>query len=161
MRCRTASPACRARRSGRRSRGGTGRRNPFRHRRRQAWSRQGSSPYPRGEMAGSFFTDESMIRRVQRESAVALSGPRTLLMQAAHPVAFAGFFAHTGALADPYARLRRTAEVMDAIAWGPREVADRRTKHVRAMHRRVRGTLTEDAGPFPAGTPYAADDPEL
>ena len=41
----------------------------------------------------SFFTNESMIRRVQRESFVALSGPRTLLMQAAHPVAFAGFFA--------------------------------------------------------------------
>jgi uncharacterized protein (DUF2236 family) len=29
------------------------------------------------------------------------------------------------------------------------------------MHRRVRGTLGEPAGRFPAGTPYAADDPEL
>ena len=58
-------------------------------------------------------------------------------------------------------RLRRTAEVMDAIAWGPRADADRLTRRVRAMHRRVRGTLPEDAGPFPAGTPYAADDPEL
>src|SRR4051794_11758849 len=104
------------------------------------------------ETMDSYFTDDSMLRRVIREYAVAFSGPRALLLMAAHPVAFAGFFAHTGALADPYARLRRTAEVMDAIAWGPRDVADRRTKHVRAMHRRVRGTLTEDAGPFPAGT---------
>ena len=29
------------------------------------------------------------------------------------------------------------------------------------MHRRVRGELAEPAGRFPAGTPYAADDPEL
>jgi uncharacterized protein (DUF2236 family) len=28
------------------------------------------------------------------------------------------------------------------------------------MHRRVRGTIDEPAGPFPAGTPYRADDPE-
>ena len=29
------------------------------------------------------------------------------------------------------------------------------------MHRTVSGELAEDAGPFPAGTPYRADDPEL
>ena len=75
-------------------------------------------------MSTSYFTDDSMLRRVIRETVVAFSAPRTLLMQAAHPVAFAGFFAHTGSLADPYARLRRTAEVMDLVAWGPREDAD-------------------------------------
>jgi uncharacterized protein (DUF2236 family) len=102
-----------------------------------------------------------MLRRVHRESAVALSGPRALLLQAAHPVAFAGFFAHTGALDEPYERLNRTAQVMDAIAFGPREQAERLTRRVRAMHRRVRGELREPAGHFPAGTPYAADDPKL
>jgi hypothetical protein len=109
----------------------------------------------------SYFDDDSMVRRVHRESVVALSGPRTLLMQAAHPVAFAGFFAHTGALDEPYERLARTAQVMDLIAWGTREEADRATRRVRAMHKRVRGTLAEPAGRFPAGTPYAADDPAL
>lgn len=29
------------------------------------------------------------------------------------------------------------------------------------MHRRVRGTLKRPVGPYPAGTPYRADDPEL
>ena len=48
----------------------------------------------------SEFTDDSMLRRVHREWVVAFSGPRALLMQATHPVAFAGFFAHTGALDD-------------------------------------------------------------
>ena len=109
----------------------------------------------------SYFTDDSMVRRVHREFVVGLAGPRTLLLQATHPVAFAGFFAHTGALDEPYERLARTAQVMDAITFGPRAAADRMTRRVRAMHRRVRGELSEPAGRFPAGTPYAADDPEL
>jgi uncharacterized protein (DUF2236 family) len=108
-----------------------------------------------------YFTDASPLRRVVGHRMTALSGPRALLLMAAHPVAFQGFFAHTGALDDPYARLRRTARVLDAVAFGPREEADRLTARVRAMHRRVRGTLDEDAGRFPAGTPYRADDPEL
>jgi uncharacterized protein (DUF2236 family) len=112
-------------------------------------------------MSTSYFTDDSLLRRVIRERVVAFSAPRTLLMQAAHPVAFAGFFAHTGALDDPYARLHRTAQVLDLIAWGDRDAADAATARVRAAHARVRGVLAEDAGPWPAGTPYAADAPEL
>jgi uncharacterized protein (DUF2236 family) len=109
----------------------------------------------------SYFSDSSMLRRVHREIAVAFSGPRALLMQATHPVAFEGFFAHSGALDAPYERLRRTAQVMDTIAFGSRGDADRATRRVRAMHKRVRGELAKPAGRFPAGTPFAADDPEL
>ena len=109
----------------------------------------------------SYFTDSSMLRRVHREWAVAFSGPRALLMQATHPVAFEGFFAHSGALDAPYERLQRTAKVMDTIAFGSRADADRATRRVRAMHKRVRGELAQPAGRFPAGTPFAADDPEL
>jgi uncharacterized protein (DUF2236 family) len=109
----------------------------------------------------SYFTDDSLLRRVHREKVVALSGPRALLMMAAHPVAFEGFFMATGSLDDPYERLRRTAEVMDAIAWGPKADADRMTRRVRAMHARARGTLPRAAGRFPAGTPWAADDPAM
>jgi uncharacterized protein (DUF2236 family) len=109
----------------------------------------------------SLFTDDSMLRRVIREQVVGLSGPRALLMQAAHPVAFAGFFAHTGALDEPYERLSRTALVLDLVAFGPAQDARRATRRVRAMHRRVRGELAAPAGRFAAGTPYAADDPGL
>lgn len=116
--------------------------------------------FPGREM-DSYFDDSSMLRRVHREFAVALSGPRALLMQAAHPVAFEGFFAHTGALDEPYERLARTAAVMNTIAFGSRADADRATRRVRAMHGRVRGELERPAGRFPAGTPFAADDPEL
>lgn len=109
----------------------------------------------------SYFGERSMIRRVMGERAVAFSGARSLLMQAAHPLAVAGLLAHTDSLQDPYARLARTARVLDAITFGSRAEADRACARVRAMHRRVRGALPEAVGPYPAGTPYRADDPEL
>src|SRR3954471_18340149 len=100
-----------------------------------------------------YFTDDSMLRIVHRERAVALSGPRALLMQAAHPVAVTGLLAHSSALEEPYDRLARTAEVMRTIGFGSREDADRVTGHVRAMHRRVRGRLRGGVGAHPPGPP--------
>jgi uncharacterized protein (DUF2236 family) len=108
-----------------------------------------------------YFTDDSMLRRVNRERALALAGPRALLMQAAHPLAVAGLLAHSNALDEPYDRLARTAQVLNTIGFGSRADADRVTARVRGMHRRVRGRLAEAVGPYPAGTTYRADDPEL
>ena len=112
-------------------------------------------------MSSGYFTDASMLRRVHRERAIALSGPRALLMQAAHPLAVSGLLAHSTAMDEPYERLARTAEVMSTIGFGPAEEADAVTAHVRAMHKRVKGRLREPVGRFPAGTPYRADQPEL
>jgi uncharacterized protein (DUF2236 family) len=110
---------------------------------------------------GEYFEDGSMLRRVHRERVLALSGPRALLMQAAHPLAVHGLLAHSSALDEPYERLARTAETMDTIAFGSRADADRVTRRVRTMHKRVRGHLGEAVGIYPAGTPYRADDPQL
>lgn len=108
-----------------------------------------------------YFDERSILRRIHRERALALSGPRALLMQAAHPLAVSGLLAHTSALEDPYERLARTARTLSTIGFGSRAEADAATRQVRTMHRRVRGHLTQAVGPYPAGTPYRADDPEL
>jgi uncharacterized protein (DUF2236 family) len=108
-----------------------------------------------------YFDEDSMLRRIHRERAVALSGPRALLMQAAHPLAVSGLLAHSTAVDEPYDRLARTAEVMSTIGFGSREDADRMTRRVRAMHRQVRGSIRRPTGPYPAGTPYRADQPDL
>ena len=101
----------------------------------------------------TYFDDDSVIRRVMRERAVAVSGARALLMQAAHPLAVAGLLAHSDSLEDPYLRLSRTAEVMNAITFGTRADADRMTKHVRAMHRSVQGTLPRPSASTQPGPP--------
>lgn len=111
--------------------------------------------------ASGYFTDDSMLRRVNRERALALAGPRALLMQAAHPLAVAGLLAHSSALDEPYDRLARTARVLSTIGFGSKSDADRVAARVRTMHRRVSGTLTHAVGPYPAGARYRADDPEL
>jgi uncharacterized protein (DUF2236 family) len=111
--------------------------------------------------AASYFTDDSMLRRIHRERAVALSGPRALLMQAAHPLAVSGLLAHSTAMDEPYDRLARTAEVMSTIGFGSRADADRVTRRVRSMHKRVRGQIKAPTGSYPAGTPYRADQPDL
>src|SRR3954462_7929054 len=112
-------------------------------------------------MPDGYFTDDSMLRRIHRERAVALSGPRALLMQAPPPLAVSGSLPHSTAVDEPYDRLARTAEVMSTIGFGTREEADRATRRVRAMHRRVQGRSPRAAGSFPAGTPYRADQPDL
>src|SRR3954452_24413106 len=117
---------------------------------------------PWEEMApAGYFTDDSMLRRVQREFVVAFAGPRALLMQAAHPVAFAGFFASTTALEDPYPRLERTGRGPTAGAGGRRGGAAAGAGAVRRCPGRMKGPGREPVGCFPKGTPWRADDPEL
>ena len=108
-----------------------------------------------------YFTDASMLRTVHREQVMVLAGGRALLLMAAHPVVFEGFFAATSSKGDPFSRLERTAVVLETISYGSRANADRATAAVRRMHRAASGALPAAAGRFPAGTPYSAADPEL
>ena len=107
-----------------------------------------------------YFENDSMIRVVNQELVTAFSGGRALLMQGAHPVMYEGFYQASGSHGDIHGRLARTARIMNIIYYGSREDADRHTEAVRRMHQRVKGELAEPAGRFPAGTPYAADDPQ-
>ena len=108
-----------------------------------------------------YFEDDSLIRRVNRELIVAFSGARALLMQASHPVMFEGFFIKSEAKEAAHARLARTATIMNTIYFGRRDDADQMTERVREVHTRINGVLEEPAGKYPAGTPYAADDPQF
>lgn len=117
-------------------------------------------PFLAAEPGEGHFEDGALIRRVNRELIVAFSGARALLLQAAHPVMFEGFYDRTAGASDPHGRLARTATIMNTIYFGRRAEADEMTERVRRVHRRIRGELPEPAGEFPAGTPYAADDPK-
>ncbi len=107
------------------------------------------------------YTPESAIWKVSREWILMLGGGRALLMQAAHPLALAGIVEHSDYARDPWGRLARTMDVVWTAVYGDPAEAERAGRRVRAMHAKVRGRLKTDLGPFPAGTPYDARDPEL
>lgn len=110
--------------------------------------------------AGS-FTPDSAIWRISREWVLMLGGGRALLLQAAHPLALAGIMEHSDYAAGPWARLERTMHAVWTAVYGTPEDAEAIGRRVRAIHGKVNGRLSKQMGPFPAGTPYDARDPEL
>lgn len=111
---------------------------------------------------GYFPPGRSMLREAQEERLVGLFyGQRALAIGALHPVNYTGTSESTGGRERPFRRLVRTALDFEAIYFGTRAEADKVLTKVRRMHERVRGELAQDAGPYPAGTPYSAFDPEL
>lgn len=108
-----------------------------------------------------YFGPQSVFWRVNREPVLLLAGGRALLLQLAHPLVAAGVADHSGFLADPLARLRRTLDAMHAMIFGTRAEADAVARRVNAVHRRVRGALRDEGGALPAGTPYDALDAAL
>jgi uncharacterized protein (DUF2236 family) len=90
-----------------------------------------------------------------------LGGPRALVLQLAHPLVAAGVADHSGFAADPLSRLRRTLDSTMAMVFGTRTEADEAVARINNVHGFVHGTLPEDAGRYPAGTPYDAKAPDL
>lgn len=87
-------------------------------------------------------------------AAMLIGGVSSLLMQMLHPAAMAGVWDHSGFRRDMTGRLKRTAQFVSVTTFGSTAAAERAIARVRAIHRRVAGTL-------PDGAPYAADDPAL
>ena len=111
---------------------------------------------------GYFPRGTSVLRRVHEERAVGLLyGQRALGIGALAPLNFIGTQRHDRSYDRPFQRLARTAEMFETIFFGTRAQAGRVLDLVHRMHENVKGELPEAAGPFPAGTPYSALDPEL
>ena len=109
-----------------------------------------------------FPPGESLARRVHGERAVGLLyGQRALLIGALEPLTYTGTMLSTRSGNRPFERLARTAKMQETVFLGTRAEADAALAKVHRLHERVKGELAEAAGPFPAGTPYSAFDPEL
>ena len=108
-----------------------------------------------------YYLPDSTIWRVDREAAMMLGSGRALMMQAAHPLAVAGVSKHSNFRDDPWDRLDRTMGAVWTVVYGSRADADQIGRRVQAMHARVSGRIPEKMGPFAAGTPYSALDPDL
>ena len=109
-----------------------------------------------------YFPPGSPLRKIQRERAVGLMyGQRALGIGALDPRNFMGTLLHDRSADRPFHRLVATGKMFETIFFGTRAQADRVLETVHRMHTHVKGALPEDAGRFPAGTPYSALDPEL
>jgi uncharacterized protein (DUF2236 family) len=111
---------------------------------------------------GYFPRGTSLLRAAQEERLVGLFyGQRALAIGALHPVNYTGTAQATSGRSKPFRRLARTANDFEKIFLGTRAEADKVLAKVHTLHSRVQGELPEEAGPYPAGTPYSAFDPEL
>ena len=109
-----------------------------------------------------YFPPESLIRRLGNSPVVPfLGGGPAVLLQVAHPLVAAGVTQHSDYRDDLWRRLLRTLRALYLMAYGTKQEAEWAGEAVQRVHERVHGTLAETAGPFPAGTPYRADDPAL
>jgi len=109
-----------------------------------------------------YFGPESVIRRMGNTPLTPLlSGGAAVLLQVAHPLVACGVVEHSGYDRDLSRRLIGTMRALYLIAFGDKAEAEQAGDAVRRAHERVRGTTATRLGPFPAGTPYSASDPEL
>jgi uncharacterized protein (DUF2236 family) len=106
----------------------------------------------------------SISRRINAERVVLLGWARAILLQLAHPLIAAGVHDHSGFRASTWtaaSRLYHTVHAMLALTFGGDVERERALGGIRTIHQRVHGRLSVDAGRFPAGTAYSAEDPAL
>lgn len=115
----------------------------------------------RPDPSAGLFAPDSITRRVNREAVLLLGGGRALLMQIAHPLVAAGVAAHSRFEYQPLQRLQRTLDLTLTIVFGTAAEALAAVRGIERRHAAVHGTLEHACGPFPAGTPYDANDPAL
>jgi uncharacterized protein (DUF2236 family) len=102
-----------------------------------------------------FFGPGSVTWRVHGDLSAPVSGLRSLLLQALHPLAMAGVDQHSQWRADPGGRFASTSAYVLTTTYGDRAAARAAAERVRRVHAWVRGT-----DPV-TGKPYAAGDPDL
>lgn len=105
-----------------------------------------------------------VARRVNAERVVLFGWSRAILLQLAHPLIAAGVAEHStfrGSAREVAARLHHTVGAMLALTFGAPTSRDETLERIREIHRRVNGRLPAAVGPFAAGTPYSAEDPDL
>ena len=130
--------------------------------RRARGDTQGRSHLERLQSRDGYFAPESVIRRVGNTPVTPfLGGGTAVLMQVAHPLVAAGVAEHSDYHRDLWHRLGRTLRALYLITYGTKAEAERAGATVQAVHAHVRGRTSARLGPYPTGTRYAADDPEL
>ncbi|HTR96089.1 MAG TPA: oxygenase MpaB family protein [Trebonia sp.] len=101
------------------------------------------------------FGPGSVTWRLHADLSAPVSGLRSLLLQALHPLAMAGVDQHSHWRDDPAARFASTSAYVLTTTYGDKAAARAAAERVKKIHEHVRGT-----DPV-TGMPYEASDPAL
>lgn len=85
------------------------------------------------------FGPDSVTWRVHGDPTMGVAGLRSLFLQALYPEVTKAVFEHSDFRADPWGRLRRTAEYVGLSTFGSTDEAHLAAAQVRAIHRRIPG----------------------
>lgn len=107
----------------------------------------------RTRAADPWLPPDSPVRLVHADIAMLIGGLRALLLQSLHPQAMQAVADHSGYRTDPWGRLQRTSDFIQATTFGSVAEARSATDRVHAVHEHIRGS-------GPTG-PYRATDPDL
>lgn len=109
-----------------------------------------------------FGSVDTIGAEINRENIMAIVGvQRAVLMQVAHPLVAQSVIDFSQFDTDTVGRFIRTRNLGQRIAFGDRNEALGAVRHINRLHDTIHGTLKEDVGAWPKGTPYDAMDPEL
>jgi uncharacterized protein (DUF2236 family) len=100
-----------------------------------------------------YFGPESVTWRVHADLSAPVSGLRSLLLQALHPLAMAGVEQHSHWRDDPGARFATTSAYVLTTTFGDRAAARAAADRVRKIHEHVHGTDPVTGKPYEAGDP--------
>ena len=109
---------------------------------------------PRGGIHGP----GSAAWHLERDSVIFLGGGRAVLLQLAHPFVAYAIHQHSRTRDDVMGRFKRTFDNVFAMSFGDLDHAFTAARRVHNIHTRITGVIEEDAGAFPAGTRYHAND---
>lgn len=105
------------------------------------------------------FGPGSMFWEVNRHALVYFPGAvQAVQMQLAHPWIATAVFEHSKIMTNPRRRAQLTYIYLWSIIYGDVESAVKKSYSLYRLHTRVQGTLPAEAGRFPAGSTYAANE---
>jgi uncharacterized protein (DUF2236 family) len=100
--------------------------------------------------------------RLDREAMLLLAaGPRSLLLQVAHPLVAEGVQQHSAFRTDPWGRLQGTLRSYLTIVYGTTAAARAEIRRLNELHRTIGGPVVDEGARATHGDRYSARDPEL
>lgn len=110
--------------------------------------------------AEGLYGPSSTTWRIARDWVVFLGAGRAALLQLAHPYVAHAVAQHSETTRDPVGRFNRTFQALFGVLFGDLDTAVDTAWRVRSIHDRIHGPITEDAGRFPRGHRYHANEAE-